>query len=106
MIDALLGWNAGHGRRRCHSLDHLWTLAIHFGNVFLDQNEARELITEALRAIDPAGVDASEMRWYISGDEPEEGFHVYVAMKDDGSEVVTAFSARTLAQRILEMKGG
>lgn len=66
----------------------------------MDQEDDRALITDALRAIDPVGVDATEMRWYISGDEPEEGFHVYVAMKDDGSEVITAFSAQTLAKRI------
>ncbi len=81
-------------------------MAIHFGNIFLDQEGERDLITEALRAIDPSGVNASEMRWYISGDEPEEGFHVYVAMKSDGSEVVTAFSARTLAERIRAMGRG
>lgn len=75
-------------------------MAIHFGNMFLNQEDDRRLITEALRAIDPTGVDADEMRWYISGNEPEEGFRVYVAMKDDGSEVVTASSARTLANRI------
>jgi hypothetical protein len=80
-------------------------LAIHFGNIFLNQDGDRELITDALRAVDPVGVDASEMRWYISGDTPEDGFHVYVAMRDDGSEVVTAFSARTLAERIRAMRG-
>ena len=100
LSDALTERNADHGHRCCHPPDCLWTLAIHFGNIFLDQDEERQLITEALREIDPAGVDASEMRWYISGDEPQEGFHVYVVMRDDGSEVITAFSARTLAKRI------
>jgi hypothetical protein len=75
-------------------------VAIHFGHIFLKQENERKLITDALRDIDPTGVDAAEIRWYIVGDESEEGLHVYVAMKDDGSELVTAFSAQTLAKRI------
>lgn len=78
-------------------------MAVHFGRELAHQHKERQIIEEALRAVDPTGVDAQEMRWYVSGDEPTEGTHVYVAMKDDGTVVVTAFSAETLAERILRM---
>jgi len=79
------------------------TMAVHFGRELSHQHEEQRLIEEALRTVDPSGVGAQEMRWYVSGDEPTEGTHVYVAMKDDGTVVVTAFSAETLAERILKI---
>lgn len=81
-------------------------MAIHFGHLFARRPDEKAVIEEAIRSIDPIGADASDVRWYVTGDEPQEGLQVFIAMKDDGSVVVTAFAAAMLARRILELGVG
>lgn len=75
-------------------------MAIHFSNLYHGRDRERRLIREAIRDADPIGADAEEIRWYVSGDEPEDGMHIYVAMNDNGTTVVTASATVALADRI------
>lgn len=75
-------------------------VAIHFSDLYHGRDRERQMIQEAIRDADPIGADADEIRWYVAGDEPEDGVHVYVAMNDKGTTVVTAFGAASLADRI------
>lgn len=75
-------------------------MSIHFSSVFESRPRERERITEALRRIDPIGVDGHRVCWYVTGDVPEEGVHIYTVMNESGTFVVSAFSVRGLLKRL------
>lgn len=75
-------------------------MSIHFSSVFDSRHQERERITEALRRIDPPGVAGGHVTWYVSGDVPKEGVHIYTVMNESGTFVVSAFSVRSLVKRL------
>lgn len=75
-------------------------MSIYFSSAFQSRPRERESITEALRRIDPVGVDGKRVCWYVSADVPEEGVHIFTVMNEAGTFVASAFSVHGLVERL------